>query len=557
MELWALLLDLLVLLALAMVLGAVFEAMRQSAILGYLLAGALMGPHTLHIVSGEEVVHSMAELGVALLLFSIGLEVSWRRLRSLGSVAFAGGTLQLALTALGATLLMLALGQGLAASLAIGVIVAPSSTACVLRTLSERTEVDSVHGRASLGILLLQDIALVPLVLFVSTLGGEGSAGQVVLEVLQMTLLGALLVGGLLVFSHTALPRLLGFMALSRNRELPILLAIVTCLGATWISHELGLSPALGAFVAGMFLAESPFATQIRSDVGPLRTVFVTLFFASIGMVANPVWIAEHLPLVLLTLAAVLVGKAAVVWAVIRLLGRSDRGAFATGLCLGQIGEFSFVLAQIALAGSLLTEGGFQLLVAVAVLTLLLTPTLVAAAVPAGRRFELVMRRLGLAREDLGSETEQPESLSDHVILIGFGPSGQIVKVALDEARIPTVIVELNPRTVLRARAQGHAAHLGDAAHAEMLHHVGVEHARAVIVSIPDHRAAREITMLTRALAPHVLVIARARHHVHAIHLMVAGAQVVIDEEREVGHRIGAAAVEEITGAKPPLDVGV
>ncbi|MBN1477557.1 cation:proton antiporter [Candidatus Sumerlaeota bacterium] len=557
MEFWSLLLDILVLLALAMALGAVFEAMRQSAILGYLLAGALLGPHTLHIVSSEEVMHSMAELGVALLLFSIGLEISWRRLRSLGSVAFVGGTLQLAVTAIAATLLMLALGQGLAASLAIGAIVAPSSTACVLRILTDRTEMDSVHGRASLGILLLQDIALVPLVLFVSTLGGEGTAGQVVLEVLEMTLLGALLVGGLLVFSHTALPRLLGSVALSRNRELPILLAIVTCLGATWLSHELGLSPALGAFVAGMFLAESPFATQIRSDVGPLRTVFVTLFFASIGMVANPAWIVEHLPLVLITLIGVIVGKAAIIWAVVRLLGRSECSALATGLCLGQIGEFSFVLAQIALAGSLLTEWSFQLLVAVAVLTLLLTPGLVALAVPTGRRFELVMRRLGLARADLLPEVEQPASLSEHVILVGFGPSGQIVKVALDEARIPTVIVELNPRSVQRARAQGHTAHLGDATHAEVLHHVGVEHARAVIVSIPDHRAAREITMLTRVLAPHTLIIARARHHIHSIHLMAAGAEVVVDEEREVGRRIGAAAVEEITGIRLPPDLPV
>jgi CPA2 family monovalent cation:H+ antiporter-2 len=167
------------------------------------------------------------------------------------------------------------------------------------------------------------------------------------------------------------------------------------------------------------------------------------------------------------------------------------------------------------------------------------------------------MRRLGLARVDLLPGIEQPESLSDHVILVGFGPSGQIVKVALDEARIPTVIVELNPRSVQRARAQGHSAHLGDATHADVLHHVGVEHARAVIVSIPDHRAAREITMLTRSLAPHALVIARARHHVHSIHLMAAGAEVVVDEEREVGRRIGAAAVEEITGAKPLPDMVV
>ena len=236
------------------------------------------------------------------------------------------------------------------ASIAVGAMIAMSSTAGVLRVLRDRGELDSVHGRYALGILLVQDIAVVPLVLLVTVLGGSKSGADVAWQLGRSALYGAGLVLVFMVVINRLLPRLLIGWSLWRNRELLLLLAVVTAIGSAWAAHALGLSAALGAFVAGVLLADSPFATQIRADIGGLRTLFVTLFFASIGMLGHPQWTAAHWPLVLATVAAVVVGKAAVAGVSVRLFGGSMKGAAAAGLCLGQIGEFSFMLAGVAMA---------------------------------------------------------------------------------------------------------------------------------------------------------------------------------------------------------------
>lgn len=268
MDLWNALFDILMLLITALVLGVVCVRFRQSPLLGYLAAGTLLGPNALQFISNEREVTAMAELGVALLLFTIGLEFSWQRLRHLGVAALGGGTAQVFVTlALGATAASL-LGISFRGAIAMGAVVALSSTATVLRTLVSRTEIDSLHGRYALGILLIQDIAVVPLVLLVTVLVGQGSPLQVSTEILKTFAWAMTLFIGFYLLFTLVVPRILRIDSLHRNRELPILLAIVTGLGSAWGSHKLGLSPALGAFVAGMLLAESPFATQIRADIG-------------------------------------------------------------------------------------------------------------------------------------------------------------------------------------------------------------------------------------------------------------------------------------------------
>jgi len=311
-SLWTALLDVLILLLAAMLLGSLCERLKQSALLGYLLAGTLLGPNALDWMPNHTAVATIAELGIALLLFTIGLEFSWRRLRSIGPIALGGGTVQVLLTSVLAAGVCLMLGLGGRAALAFGAMIALSSTACVVRLLVSRAEIDGVYGRNALGILLLQDIAVVPLVLVVTALGSKnsGSVAQVGLEMGRAVVVAAVLVGALFLLLNYLVPLLLNTEQAARNRDLPILLAIVTGVGTAWVSHTLGLSPVLGAFIAGLLLAESPFATQIRADIASVRTLFVTLFFSSIGMLCNPAWVLEHWATVAGVIAVIVFGKA-------------------------------------------------------------------------------------------------------------------------------------------------------------------------------------------------------------------------------------------------------
>ena len=369
--------DILVLLGGALVLGVLCERLKQSPILGYLAAGTLLGPNALQIVSSADQVTQLAELGVALLLFTIGLEFSWPRLKKLGTAAFGGGAAQVIITMGIGTGCALGFGVSWKTAISIGAIVALSSTAVVLRLLISRSEIESAHGRYALGILLMQDVAVVPLVLLVTVLGGNGSAQEMGTDVLLAIGGAILLVGVLYVLLNKVAPKIMGLGELQKNRDLPILLAIVIGLGSAWGSHKLGLSPALGAFVAGMILAESPFATQIRADIGSIRTLLVTLFFSSIGMLGDPAWFVSNLPAVLGLVAAIVVGKSVLIWGVLRVFGLTHRNALAAGICLGQVGEFSFVLAAVG-RGTVISEEVFTLIISTTIVTLFLTPYLVA-----------------------------------------------------------------------------------------------------------------------------------------------------------------------------------
>ncbi len=539
MDLWSVLFDILILLLTALVLGVVCERLRQSPILGYLAAGTLLGPNALQFISSASEVSALAELGVALLLFTIGLEFSWHRLRRLGAAALGGGAVQVVGTmGLGAAT-ALVFGMTSRTALAIGAIVALSSTVSVLRLLVSRAEIESVHGRHALGILLMQDIAVVPLVLLMTVLGGQGSLLQVGVDVFKTLGWACVLVIVLyLVFNRIA-PRVLRLESLQRNRDLPILLAIVTALGSAWGSHYLGLSPALGAFVAGMLLAESPFATQIRADIASVRTLLVTLFFSSIGMLGDPVWFVQHLPAVLALVVAIVAGKAIVIWLILYLFRLTHANALAAGICLGQVGEFSFVLAAVG-RGTVITDDLFALVISATITTLFLTPYLVAMAPRLSVAIVGLLRRIKLiAPASLGDATElcPPDG---HLIIIGFGPAGQVVGQAIERLEDRVTVIDLDPSKIERAHQLEFVGHIGDAMHADVLEHVGITSATVAVVTVPDPAAARAIVELIRSIAPDVHIIARARYHRYLADLEAGGAHEVIDEEQLVGARLAA-----------------
>jgi len=537
MNLWTALLDVLILLTAAMLLGAMFERLKQNAILGYLLAGTLLGPNALDLVPNHEAVSGIAELGVALLLFVIGLEFSRSQLRSIGAIALGGGTLQVvATTALGMYAGVLC-GLDVRAAFAVGAIIALSSTAVVIRLLVQRAEIDSVHGRNALGILLLQDIAVVPLLLAVTILAGEGSPVDIGWAMVRSLGMIVMLTGALYLLTRAA-PWLLG-TRVAADRETPVLLVMVTAVGSAWGAHALGLSPVLGAFLAGVMLAESPFATQIRADVAPLKTLFVTLFFSSIGMMTNPGWVLEHWAAVTGLVAAIILGKMILVSGVVRLFRFPIGHAMATGICLAQVGEFSFVLAGQSRQQNLIGDELFELIIAATVLSLFATPYLVALAPRISRVFDGRSARATLPAGD-------PESLEDRIAIIGFGPAGRRVAEELAKDGWSLIAIELNSRSVADAAAMGVPMIVGDATSLQVLEQARIASVRAVAVTVPDPATARQITAQIHDIAPGVGIIARTRYHRYRADLERAGANTVVDEEMEVGHCIAVKVREAL-----------
>jgi CPA2 family monovalent cation:H+ antiporter-2 len=544
MEIWETLAKLVLLLAVAFVLGVGAQRLKQSAIIGYLLAGTILGSA---LFDRETLVH-WGELGVSLLLFSIGLEFSFGRLKRMGSVALLGGILQVVVT-LALFALIFSFRSTAGPAVAWGEMVAVSSTAIVLRNLMDRAEIDSVSGRTALSILLVQDIAVVPLVLSLTVMSHGGSARDIALQIGQT--IGA--AGGMVavfygLFYHL-IPRLLMRRGLFADRELVVLLAIILSFGSAWTAHALGLSPALGAFLAGMLLAESPFSSQIRADVGSLRTLFVTLFFTSVGMLADPIWFLANWQEVLLWLGVVFSGKALIIFGICVVFKMSPVSALAAGITLAQIGEFSFVLATEAKNGGLIDSHIFSLAMSVTILSMFLAPYMVTYARPAARRI------VGLFSPSVRPPAVEPEAGSPPqtagIFIVGFGPAGRKVARALLEKGIQPHVIELNPRSVKAALRMGLKVHLGDASHTDIINHAGIHGACVIVVTVPDPRSAKRILQNIHALSPASSVIVRSRYHIATRELWELGAAFAVDEENVVGRELARQVIDFLQDSDP------
>lgn len=539
MDIWFVVMELVMLLGGAFLLGALAQRLGQSPILGYLLAGTFVGP----LLFNTAAVNQASELGVALLLFSIGLEFSFNQLMKMGRMAFGGGTLQVVLTMLVVTLVTFSM-VGLPRALTLGAILALSSTTVVLRLLVDRLEIDSVKGRACLAILLLQDMAIVPLVLMVSFFTPAAAEMNIGLHILKVILSVIGLAGVFYLLLYHLAPILLSEAKLFANRELTVLLSIAVGLGAAWAAHKLHISPALGAFVAGMLLGESPFATQIRADIGSMRIIMVTLFFASVGMQAKPMWFILHLHWVALVSIIVLILKTGIIYGVGRLFSLNKRQALATGITLSQVGEFSFVLAATARSGGVLTSDAVDLVVSVIIVLMLVTPALVTHAdTLAERLLSLIFRRKPLAA-DLSSSRESDRV--NQVLVVGLGPAGRQVVQTLVAHRLEPVLIDVNPKSRKYAHQQGLRLHLGDAGHEEMLMHAGLAGVCMAVVTVPDPHAAIQIVAIIRRLRPQVPIAVRCRYNRHMADLQKAGADIVVDEEITMGEMLSRQIVAHL-----------
>lgn len=533
MDLWTLLGDIVVLLAASLLLGGLLSRLGQSPLVGYLIAGMFLGgPGSLHVVGSEGEIEAIAELGVALLLFSLGLEFSIERLKKLGVRPLIGGVAQVVLTvAIGAAAAFL-FGLEATESIAFGAMISLSSTAVVLRMLMERAELEMPHGRNSLAVLLTQDMAVVPLAILMALLAGGGTASEVAWDVGKLLLMAAALVLGLFLLNKIAVV-VLGTLTLHRNRELTIIFAVVTGLGSAWAAHVAGLSPALGAFVAGMLLGSSVFATQVRADVSSLRVVLLTLFFGAAGMVADPIWILQNWHVVAAVTLLLTFGKLAVIWAIFQALGHSTRVASATGLCLAQIGEFAFVLGSIGVASGVVTSETYALVVSVTIVSFFLS----AALVPAAPRFGNRIATLFGAKSDLPEDKSTLDEGPD-VVIIGFGPAGQIAARPFVDRDSQVTVIDLNRAGVRRAELLGFRGAVGDATQSDVLEHAHVAHAKAIVITIPHHHSAMMILEQVRQLAPHAHLVVRSRYQIHTNDYVAAGAHAVVGDEEQVGESL-------------------
>ena len=527
------LIDLLILLALALGSALIFTRLRLSPVIGYLVSGVIAGPYGLHLIRNIEEVEVIAEFGVILLLFTIGLEFSVSRLLRLKRLLLGGGLAQMLIC--GAAFLGLGSLFGLdsKAAVTLAMALALSSTAIVLKLLGERGEVDTAHGRMSLGILLAQDLAVVFFLVALPLLAGQDMTFSI-WKIAKVVLL----LGGLLVFSRYILQPMLLSILRSRSQELFRLTILALILMTAWLTGEAGLSLELGAFLAGLALAESPYAHQALSDILPFRDTFLAIFFVSIGMLVNLDIVSAQWPLVLGTTLAVGIVKFFAAALATLLCRYPLRIALLTGLLLFQAGEFSFVFLKEATDLALLPENTYQVILAVIALSMIATPLI------AGRAGNWAARLAGLfgrSVEDMHPELhERTANLTGHVLIAGYGLSGRNVGQVLRRFDIPHLYVELNAENVSRGRRVGEFVVYGDVTSGEVLHELGIDRARALVLAINDPAALARTISVARQSNPDLYILARTRYVAELEPLCTLGADEVIPDEFEASLQLGA-----------------
>lgn len=542
----------LVLIALTgVVCTVVLSRLRIPVVAGLLAAGMLLGPNGLALVKSEQRIETLAEVGVVLLLFSVGLEFSLRRLRHIARQVVLGGLLQVGLTTGAVAGLALLLGEPPARSLFYGLAFALSSTAIVLQELSARGELDAPHGRLVVGTLIFQDLCVIPIVLLLPLLAGKSPQQAPSGGVFQALAVAAALLAGAVLLGRWLLPRVLTRVDRLRSREIFVLAVLGVCLGTAWLTSLLGLSLALGAFLGGMVLSESDFGRRALADVLPLRAAFTSLFFISMGMLFDARVIFQQPALVGILLLGLIAGKAAVAALAGLALRLPARVAWLSGASLAQFSEFGFVVVAAGSRLGLIDSPQTRALWCAGVLSMFLTPLVMRLAphLTAGERLLRPLERLLGVR---GMDEPAPEhaELSGHVVVVGFGPGGQLLCQALAELGLPYLVLELNAETVRRARAHNLPVYYGDATSPEALEHAQVCHARLLSLLINDPSGARRVVDAVRRAAPELPVLVRSRYLAEAAGLRRLGVADAVVEELESGMEMTARVLRRMGVAR-------
>ncbi|MBI4698395.1 MAG: cation:proton antiporter [Nitrospirae bacterium] len=511
------------------------QRLRIPSIVGFLVSGVIISPYGIGLVEDVHAVEIMAEIGVILLLFTIVVEFSMSRLVRMKKTVLGGGGVQTLLTICLSAIAAYLVTGNINKSIFTGFLIALSSTAIVLKMLAEKGETDTPHGRMMIGILIFQDLCVVPMMLLVPALSGNGlNAADVAIKMLK----AAMIIAAVLMSARWLVPNLLYQVVRTRSRELFIATIILFCLGIALLTSKFGLSLALGAFLAGLIISESEYAHQATADILPFKESFMGLFFVSVGMLMNAGFMAENWQQITVTVALIFGLK--VITGVISVLatGSPLRPAVSAGLGLAQIGEFSFVLAVAGKTSGLISEDFYQIFLSSSVATMLITPFIIKAA-PSASAW-IASRRLLKKVDKLKTISAEgsPAKRQGHVIIVGFGLNGRNLARVLREAEIPYVVLEMNSDTVREMKKKGEPIYYGDGTSRDILHKLNIERARLLVAAISDPASTRAVVSIARHENPEVHIIVRTRYISEVDELVKLGANEVIPEEFETSVEI-------------------
>jgi CPA2 family monovalent cation:H+ antiporter-2 len=529
---------LIILLAVSLPITYLFHRAKLPALVGFLITGVLIGPYGAAIITETRVVERLADIGVVLLLFTVGLEFSIADILKSGRQFLIGGVTQVLLTIAVVMAIALAFHYSVPQAVFFGFLASLSSTAIVLKMYADRTELDSAHGRLATGILLFQDIAVVPMMLLLPVLSQASAAGAVTpLSVLIS--LGKAVIGLVVVFlaARQVVPFLLHQVIRLKNREIFFLLVVLLCLGTAWVTYSLGLSLALGAFLAGLIISESEYSHHIVAEIMPFRDYFASIFFISIGMLLQTGYFRTHWPLLILMTTLLALVKSGLVIVTAKALRYPIRSAILAGLGLAQIGEFAFLLAQQGHDRSLMGEDTFQMFINTSILSMLATPFIIQAA-------PWLTARLPAAAGE-HKEKEDVCSLVGHTVIAGYGLNGKNLAKTLKATYIPYVVLEVNADTIRKARDEGEPIIYGDITRQDVLRRAGVECAKAIVFAISDFAATRIAVRTARQLNPAIFILVRTRYASEVDELYNLGADQVIPEEFETSIEIFSRVLHE------------
>ncbi|MFA4859338.1 cation:proton antiporter [Methanoregula sp.] len=528
-------------LLLAIALLYIGQRLRMPSIVSFLIIGMLVGPFGLGLITNQESIDTFGQIGIVLLLFTIGLEFSFKKLMRSWRTVIIGGTVQVLATIIAITLISRYSGMPFNEALIFGFIVSLSSTAIVMKILQEKGEVDTLRGRTLLGVLIFQDLAIIPMMLITPLLVGSGGPDMNALPYQVGKV--ALIILIIIVMARWIIPAFLFRVAREKNRELFLITLAGTCILIAWLTNEAGLSFTLGAFIAGLIIGESEYNIDALGHIIPFRDVFAAIFFLSIGMLLNTRTVFVDFYYVAMMVLIIIVFKILTGVLAAKVLGMPTRVCVFTGLALCQIGEFSFVLAKNGLDNALIPDTVYQIFLAGAIITMALTPFAMNAS---PKVVDLIYRIAPgrLSRERVDTEEVKEKGLSDHMIIIGYGITGKSVARAAAIAGIPSMVVELNPEIIRQERSTFRPNFLfGDAVQEEILEHAGIHHARTLVIVISDEEAIPRIIHTARQMAPDIHILARTRHVRQARYLLELGADEIISEEFEASLEIFTRAL--------------
>jgi monovalent cation:H+ antiporter-2, CPA2 family len=521
--------DLLTIFGLSIVVLLICHQIRLPVIVGFIVTGILSGPHGLALIKDESQVQALAQIGIILLLFTVGMEFSFKKILHYKRYFLIGGSLQVGLTVLGGLVVGQILGRPFGESIFLGFLLALSSTAIVVRVLEDKRETDSPHGHLIMGVMIFQDIVAIPMMLMTPMLAGSA----VTFDYVQLIIVGKglLILAVVLLSAAKLVPPLLHYIARTGQRDLFLLSVLTICFTVAWLTDSVGLSLSLGAFLAGLTIADTEYRTEAISDILPFQGIFTGLFFVSIGMLLDLGFVVQNPVLILLVSLGVLLLKFFFAGITALVLGTPLRTMILASLALCQVGEFSFVLIKTGIAAGFGDPFKYQLFLSMSLLTMAITPTLMSLGVPIANfllRLPLPTYLKSGFKADSIRETQKKK---DHIIIVGYGLSGRNLVRSAKDAGLPYLIIDLNADTVKMEKRRGEPIYFGDAAHESVLHHAGISEAKVLAVVINDVIAAERVVEKARQLNKNLYIIARTRYLREMPTFMKVGADEVIPDE--------------------------